>query len=178
MAFSVKLENSTVYSVSMMQDSDMGTDGCVDVQVWASDRRNGWEQEQAGVEENQHWAAEETTGTWHRHHLLLRWITPHLQESSENCCSHCLFDDFSLLISISDPESQTEEDCIYVGMVTEDIDVSELVDTIAALGRDIEESGRVTISHFTQKMSNSCRTCYLFIIFFAILCSFWRTWLR
>lgn len=29
-------------------------------------------------------------------------------------------------------------------MVTEDVDVSELVDTIAALGRDIEESGRVT----------------------------------
>lgn len=29
-------------------------------------------------------------------------------------------------------------------MVTDDIDVSELVDTIAALGRDIEESGRVT----------------------------------
>lgn len=28
-------------------------------------------------------------------------------------------------------------------MVTEDVDVSELVDTIAALGRDIEENGRV-----------------------------------
>ncbi|XP_070779211.1 pyridoxal-dependent decarboxylase domain-containing protein 1 [Enoplosus armatus] len=35
------------------------------------------------------------------------------------------------------------EDCIFVGMVTEDVDVSELVDTIAALGRDIEESGRL-----------------------------------
>lgn len=42
------------------------------------------------------------------------------------------------------PEFGTEEDCIFVGMVTEDVDVSELVDTIAALGRDIEESGRVT----------------------------------
>ncbi|XP_045925966.1 pyridoxal-dependent decarboxylase domain-containing protein 1 isoform X2 [Micropterus dolomieu] len=36
-----------------------------------------------------------------------------------------------------------EGDCIFVGMVTDDIDVSELVDTIAALGRDIEESGRL-----------------------------------
>ena len=41
------------------------------------------------------------------------------------------------------PEFGVEEDCIFVGMVTEDVDVSELVDTIAALGRDIEESGRV-----------------------------------
>lgn len=31
-----------------------------------------------------------------------------------------------------------------MGMVTEDVDVSELVDTIAALGLDIEENGRVT----------------------------------
>lgn len=31
-----------------------------------------------------------------------------------------------------------------MGMVTEDVDVSELVETIAALGREIEESGRVS----------------------------------
>lgn len=49
---------------------------------------------------------------------------------------------FSLHL-IPGPEFETEEDCIFVGMVTEDVDVSELVDTIAALGRDIEESGRV-----------------------------------
>lgn len=41
------------------------------------------------------------------------------------------------------PEFGIEKDCIFVGMVTEDVDVSELVDTIAALGRDIEESGRL-----------------------------------
>lgn len=41
------------------------------------------------------------------------------------------------------PEFGTEKGCIFVGMVTEDVDVSELVDTIAALGRDIEESGRL-----------------------------------
>ncbi|MEQ2193478.1 hypothetical protein XENOCAPTIV_029745, partial [Xenoophorus captivus] len=42
------------------------------------------------------------------------------------------------------PEFVTEENCIFVGMVTDDVDVSELVDTISTLGRDIEESGRVT----------------------------------
>ncbi|XP_078125975.1 pyridoxal-dependent decarboxylase domain-containing protein 1 isoform X2 [Sander vitreus] len=41
------------------------------------------------------------------------------------------------------PEFGTEEHCVFVGMVTEDVDVSELVDTVAALGRDIEESGRL-----------------------------------
>lgn len=42
------------------------------------------------------------------------------------------------------PEFGTEEDWIFIGMVTEDVDISQLVDTIADLGRDIEESGRVT----------------------------------
>lgn len=41
------------------------------------------------------------------------------------------------------PEFGTEEGCIFVSMVTEDVDVSELVDTMAAMGRDIEESGRL-----------------------------------
>ncbi|XP_032394185.1 pyridoxal-dependent decarboxylase domain-containing protein 1 isoform X2 [Etheostoma spectabile] len=41
------------------------------------------------------------------------------------------------------PEFGTEEHCVFVGMVTEDVDVSELVETVAALGRDIEESGRL-----------------------------------
>ncbi|XP_034750057.1 pyridoxal-dependent decarboxylase domain-containing protein 1 isoform X2 [Etheostoma cragini] len=41
------------------------------------------------------------------------------------------------------PEFETAEHCVFVGMVTEDVDVSELVDTVAALGRDIEESGRL-----------------------------------
>ncbi|XP_069578091.1 pyridoxal-dependent decarboxylase domain-containing protein 1 [Brachyistius frenatus] len=47
------------------------------------------------------------------------------------------------IIFSTGPEFGTEEDCIFVGMVTEDVDVSELVDTIAALGRDMEESGRL-----------------------------------
>ncbi|XP_075998936.1 pyridoxal-dependent decarboxylase domain-containing protein 1 isoform X2 [Genypterus blacodes] len=41
------------------------------------------------------------------------------------------------------PEFGKEKDCIFVGMVTEDVDVSELLFTISALGRDIEESGRL-----------------------------------
>lgn len=45
------------------------------------------------------------------------------------------------------PEFTVEnDDCIFVGMVTEDVDVTELVNTIGAIGRDIEESGRVTIA--------------------------------
>ncbi|XP_071357467.1 pyridoxal-dependent decarboxylase domain-containing protein 1 isoform X2 [Trachinotus anak] len=47
------------------------------------------------------------------------------------------------IIFSTGPEFGTEQDGIFVGMVTEDVDVSELVDTIAALGRDIEESGRL-----------------------------------
>lgn len=44
------------------------------------------------------------------------------------------------------PEFVTEENCIFVGMVSDDVDVSELVETICTLGRDVEESGRVTSS--------------------------------
>ncbi|KAM6905411.1 pyridoxal-dependent decarboxylase domain-containing protein 1 [Xenentodon cancila] len=47
------------------------------------------------------------------------------------------------IIFSAGPEFVTENNCIFVGMVTEDIDVAELVHTIAALGRDIEESGRL-----------------------------------
>ncbi|XP_074511139.1 pyridoxal-dependent decarboxylase domain-containing protein 1 isoform X2 [Sebastes fasciatus] len=47
------------------------------------------------------------------------------------------------IIFSTGPEFGTEEDCIFIGMVTEDVDVSELVDTVANLGRDIEESGRL-----------------------------------
>ncbi|KAM7372515.1 hypothetical protein PAMP_009679 [Pampus punctatissimus] len=47
------------------------------------------------------------------------------------------------IIFSTGPEFGTAEDCIFVSMVTEDVDVSELVDTMAALGRDIEESGRL-----------------------------------
>ncbi|XP_037545286.1 pyridoxal-dependent decarboxylase domain-containing protein 1 [Nematolebias whitei] len=41
------------------------------------------------------------------------------------------------------PEFVSEENCIFVGMVTKDLDVSELASTITSLGREIEESGRL-----------------------------------
>lgn len=43
------------------------------------------------------------------------------------------------------PEFGGEKNCVYIGMVTEDLDVSELVETIAATGREIEENSRVCI---------------------------------
>uniref|UniRef100_A0A8C6KVJ9 Pyridoxal-dependent decarboxylase domain-containing protein 1 n=1 Tax=Nothobranchius furzeri TaxID=105023 RepID=A0A8C6KVJ9_NOTFU len=45
-------------------------------------------------------------------------------------------------------EFVTEDSCIFVGMVTEDVDVSELADTIASLGREIEESGKVPLNSY------------------------------
>ncbi|KAM9392970.1 pyridoxal-dependent decarboxylase domain-containing protein 1 isoform 2-T3 [Pholidichthys leucotaenia] len=47
------------------------------------------------------------------------------------------------IIFSAGPEFDTEEDCIFVGMVTEDVDVPELVNMIDTLGRDIEESGKL-----------------------------------
>ncbi|XP_052535460.1 pyridoxal-dependent decarboxylase domain-containing protein 1 isoform X5 [Tympanuchus pallidicinctus] len=41
------------------------------------------------------------------------------------------------------PEFGGQKNCIYIGMVTEDLDVSELVETIAATGREIEENSRL-----------------------------------
>ncbi|KAI1896042.1 hypothetical protein AGOR_G00090730 [Albula goreensis] len=41
------------------------------------------------------------------------------------------------------PEFGQEKNCIFVGMATEDLDVAELVETIAAMGREIEESGKL-----------------------------------
>uniref|UniRef100_A0A669BNE3 Pyridoxal-dependent decarboxylase domain-containing protein 1 n=1 Tax=Oreochromis niloticus TaxID=8128 RepID=A0A669BNE3_ORENI len=55
------------------------------------------------------------------------------------CCSYLCF----CLFHFSGPEFATEQGCIFVGMVADDVDVSDLVDTIAALGRDIEESGKL-----------------------------------
>ncbi|XP_077774633.1 pyridoxal-dependent decarboxylase domain-containing protein 1 [Podarcis muralis] len=47
-----------------------------------------------------------------------------------------------LLFSLG-PEFGGEKNCIYIGMVTEDLDVSELIETIAATGREIEENSRL-----------------------------------
>lgn len=45
------------------------------------------------------------------------------------------------------PEFGGQKNCVYIGMVTEDLDVSELVETIAATGREIEENSRVRINN-------------------------------
>ncbi|XP_063286383.1 pyridoxal-dependent decarboxylase domain-containing protein 1 isoform X1 [Pelobates fuscus] len=41
------------------------------------------------------------------------------------------------------PEFGAEKYCVYIGMVSEDVDISELVETIAAMGRDIEENSKL-----------------------------------
>ncbi|XP_043945108.1 pyridoxal-dependent decarboxylase domain-containing protein 1 isoform X2 [Protopterus annectens] len=50
--------------------------------------------------------------------------------------------DSDLLFS-SGPEFGGEKNCIYIGMVTEDLDMAELVETIATMGREIEENSRL-----------------------------------
>ncbi|XP_048869805.1 pyridoxal-dependent decarboxylase domain-containing protein 1-like isoform X2 [Brienomyrus brachyistius] len=51
------------------------------------------------------------------------------------------------------PEFGAEKNCIFVGMATEDLDVVKLVDTIEAVGRDIEESNQLldTMSEVVQR---------------------------
>ncbi|XP_075035874.1 pyridoxal-dependent decarboxylase domain-containing protein 1 [Mixophyes fleayi] len=43
----------------------------------------------------------------------------------------------------SGPEFGAEKNSIYIGMAAEDLDVSELVETIAIMGRDIEENSKL-----------------------------------
>ncbi|PKU44999.1 pyridoxal-dependent decarboxylase domain-containing protein 1 [Limosa lapponica baueri] len=50
---------------------------------------------------------------------------------------------FSPLMTSAGPEFGGQKNCVYIGMVTEDLDVSELVETIAATGREIEENSRL-----------------------------------
>ncbi|XP_023813663.1 pyridoxal-dependent decarboxylase domain-containing protein 1 [Oryzias latipes] len=47
------------------------------------------------------------------------------------------------IVFSSAPEFVAEKNGVFVGMVTEDVAVAELVQTIAALGREVEESGRL-----------------------------------
>ncbi|KAJ8246031.1 hypothetical protein GJAV_G00262910 [Gymnothorax javanicus] len=41
------------------------------------------------------------------------------------------------------PEFGEEKNCVFIGMATEDLDVAELADSIASIGREIEESGKL-----------------------------------
>lgn len=51
------------------------------------------------------------------------------------------------LISFAGPEYKSMKSCLYVGMASEDMDVAELVETIAATAREIEENSRVRSTH-------------------------------
>ncbi|KAJ0058434.1 hypothetical protein NL108_014640, partial [Boleophthalmus pectinirostris] len=46
-------------------------------------------------------------------------------------------------ISFCSGPEDTDNVCVYVGMVSDDVDVVPLLDTIAAMGRDIDDSGRL-----------------------------------
>lgn len=41
------------------------------------------------------------------------------------------------------PEYKSMKSCIYIGMASDDIDISELVETIAVTAREIEEDSRL-----------------------------------
>ncbi|XP_057673903.1 pyridoxal-dependent decarboxylase domain-containing protein 1 isoform X1 [Corythoichthys intestinalis] len=57
-------------------------------------------------------------------------------------------------------EFGSEKDCIFISMVADDVDVSELVETIAALGRDIEENGRL-LENMTEVVRKGIREAEL-----------------
>lgn len=48
-----------------------------------------------------------------------------------------------LLFLPTGPEYKSMKSCIYIGMASDDIDISELVETIAVTAREIEENSRV-----------------------------------
>ena len=52
-----------------------------------------------------------------------------------------------LLFLPTGPEYKSMKSCIYIGMASDDIDVSELVETIAVTAREIEENSRVCKSN-------------------------------
>ncbi|XP_037834577.1 pyridoxal-dependent decarboxylase domain-containing protein 1 isoform X2 [Kryptolebias marmoratus] len=55
------------------------------------------------------------------------------------------------IIFSTGPEFVSEENCIFVGMVNEDIDVSELANTIVSLGKEVEENGRL-LENMTERV--------------------------
>ncbi|XP_077476167.1 pyridoxal-dependent decarboxylase domain-containing protein 1 [Stigmatopora argus] len=54
----------------------------------------------------------------------------------------------------------SEKDCIFISMVADDVDVAELVETIAMLGRDIEENGRL-LENMTEVVRKGIREAEL-----------------
>ncbi|XP_019747592.1 pyridoxal-dependent decarboxylase domain-containing protein 1 isoform X1 [Hippocampus comes] len=64
------------------------------------------------------------------------------------------------IIFSTGPEFAKEEDCIFISMVADDIDVSELMETILTLGRDIEENGRL-LENMTEVVRKGIREAEL-----------------
>ncbi|XP_077390077.1 pyridoxal-dependent decarboxylase domain-containing protein 1 isoform X2 [Festucalex cinctus] len=58
------------------------------------------------------------------------------------------------------PEFAKEEDCIFISMVADDVDVSELVKTIVTLGHDVEENGRL-LENMTEVVRKGIREAEL-----------------
>lgn len=48
------------------------------------------------------------------------------------------------LFLLTGPEYKSMKSCIYIGMASDDTDISELVETIAVTAREIEENSRVS----------------------------------
>ncbi|XP_061555998.1 pyridoxal-dependent decarboxylase domain-containing protein 1 isoform X2 [Phycodurus eques] len=57
-------------------------------------------------------------------------------------------------------EFAREENCIFISMVADDVDVSELVETVMTLGRDIEENGRL-LENMTEVVRKGIREAEL-----------------
>ena len=69
------------------------------------------------------------------------------KHESCTCCEDAFLYIKDLILPVlTGPEFGGQKNCVYIGMVTEDLDVSELVETIAATGREIEENSRVCIN--------------------------------
>lgn len=64
--------------------------------------------------------------------------------------------------------------CIYIGMASDDVDVSELVETISVTAREIEENSRVCKTHqfhvFTEFCNGTCGTICSFLSQMLVLC--------
>lgn len=54
------------------------------------------------------------------------------------------------------PEYKSMKSCIYIGMASDDVDVSELVETIAVTAREIEENSRVRKTCRSHSFSGLC----------------------
>lgn len=62
-----------------------------------------------------------------------------------------------LLFLPTGPEYKSMKSCIYIGMASDDVDVSELVETIAVTAREIEENSRVCKTN--EKSHSFSRFC-------------------